>query len=55
MQLENMYLNLLQPGVAFPVPTENIRKPINTGNIRKPKGFLMFSVGTEKQHRAVMG
>ena len=24
-------------------------------NIRKPKGFLMFSGGIEKQHRAVMG
>ena len=23
-------------------------------NIRKPKGFLMFSGGIEKQHRAVM-
>ena len=24
-------------------------------NIRKPNGFLMFSGGIEKQHRAVMG
>ena len=24
-------------------------------NIRKPLGFLMFSGGIEKQHRAVMG
>ena len=28
---------------------------IRLGNIRKPKGFLMFSGGIEKQHRAVMG
>ena len=38
--------NPLQPGVAFLYPPENIRKP---------KGFLMFSGGIEKQHRAVMG
>ena len=24
-------------------------------NIRKPKGFLVFSGGIDKQHRAVMG
>ena len=38
-------LNPLQPG-CFSIPPENIRKP---------KGFLMFSGGIEKQHRAVMG
>ena len=35
-------LNPLQPGVAFPYPPKNIRKP---------EGFLMFSGGVEKQHR----
>ena len=31
---------------CFSIPPENIRKP---------KGFLTFSGGIEKQHRAVMG
>ena len=31
-----------QPGVAF----------LYSENIRKPRGFLMFSGGIEKQHRA---
>ena len=35
------YFNPIQPGVAFSIPPENIRKP---------KGFLMFSGGIEKQH-----
>ena len=28
---------------------------ITPENVRKPLGFLMFSGGIEKQHRAVMG
>ena len=37
--------SLLQSGAAFLYPPENIRKPL---------GFLMFSEGIEKPHRAVM-
>ena len=39
-----MHVDSLQPGVAY-LPPENIRKPL---------GFLMFSGGIDKQHRAVM-
>ena len=37
--------NSLQPGVIM--GKKNLRK--------KPKGFLMFSVGIDNQHRVVMG
>ena len=37
-------IKLLQPDVAIPPE-----------NIRKPSGFLMFSGGIDKQHRAAMG
>ena len=37
-----IYINLLQPGVAFLYPPENNRKPLC---------FLMFSGGIDKQHR----
>ena len=39
-------LNRLQPGVAFLIPSENIRKPFR---------FLIFSGGIEKQYQAVIG
>ena len=40
-----LYLTHYSP-VLLSIPPENIKKP---------KGFLMFSGGIEKQHRAVMG
>ena len=43
--IESIQFNPLQPVIAFFIPPENITKP---------KGFLMFSGGIEKQHRAVM-
>ena len=41
-----LILNKLQPSVAFLYPLKASEKPL---------GFLMFSGGIKKQHRAVMG
>ena len=45
--IETLYFNPLQPSVAFLYP---LKTPENLN-----EGFLMFSGGVEKQHRAVTG
>ena len=50
-----MYLYLEYQGNSCLPITARCRFSIPSENIRKPKGFLIFSEGIEKQHRAVMG
>ena len=47
----------LRPGNGFLIEpiTAQCCLSIPLENIKKPKGFLMFSGGIDKQHRAVMG
>ena len=53
-----LYLTHFSPVLLFYTPWKHQKTfsfSIPPENIRKPLGFLMFSGGIEKQHRAVMG